>query len=81
MMSEHDNQNARRPPRWIVFGVATLMIYVLSLGPAVRFANRLGLPLKASLRLAMVYLPLIWVSEYCPWFKSFLDWYVSWFRR
>jgi hypothetical protein len=58
---------------WVVAGVlVALVIYFLSLGPAVYFVQRTGTGRETA---GVVYTPLIWLGQNTPLSGPF-DWYV-----
>jgi hypothetical protein len=56
---------------WVFLG---LLIYVLGIGPAAKFAAPDGRPAKA---LEAFYSPLILLAEKCKPVDAFLEWYVA----
>jgi hypothetical protein len=59
---------------WVMWIVLALVVYVLSVGPAVRLAVRMPASKQGFLR---IYAPLSFVANHCPPVKSFFEWYVG----
>ena len=59
---------------WVGIGLVLLpIIYILSVGPAVRMAYAMDWPTPF---IEIPYAPLIWVYENSDSFESFIDWYL-----
>ena len=59
---------------WLI-GAASLILYVLSVGPVARYCqSRHTLPPRPVLSF---YTPLAWVASRCSPLQSFLKWYVG----
>lgn len=81
-MSENDESSVRsRVPIRIVFFVAGLLLYVLSIGPVSWAFNRSQWipPEWLGNAIEVFYFPLGWTAEQLPWLIDLLDWYVELF--
>jgi hypothetical protein len=73
--SVDSNPEQQKPGRlWVMWVILALVIYVLSIGPAIRLAAPKPRSQQAFL---VVYAPLSFVADYCPPIRSFLQWYVD----
>ena len=63
----------------LTWTAVVLAVYVLSVGPVFKLTGRPPSP-AASRLLRTVYAPLVVLSEKCPPFSHFMDWYCHfWF--
>jgi hypothetical protein len=64
---------------WASVAVALLLVYVLSIGPAIWFSDR-GMIQKSVV--ASVHAPIYWVYERAPVpIQSVMDWYVALWKK
>jgi hypothetical protein len=71
-----DERPNKSSPRWVIVVVlllATIVLYVLSTGPAVWLRNRGAISQE---QLLAVYAPLSWLYDVVPFFKDALDAYL-----
>jgi hypothetical protein len=83
MSNEPKKTDGKRWGRWLTWAwiaVALLLVYVLSIGPAIWFSDRGMIPKPVVLS---IHAPVYWVYERAPVpIQSGMDWYVGlWMKR
>jgi hypothetical protein len=64
--SMEEKRKPRRRTKWLVVGLILLVIYPLSMGPALALYGRV-LPIHIHKRVfAVVYFPIIWLNHHGP---------------